>query len=326
MPSLRELRDRAVIRPVKQAVEDQLLDLPGVTAVDIGDRRIAGRRSGEQGIVVSVRCKRPADQLDPAALVPADVLGIPVDVIEEEPRLHHLDRCAEQLPAGVRSVRSGMLSGGAGLAPGRAVRMAPPQVRVIGAYRRVGTLGAVVTGNASTAVAMGLTTFDVACLDDAWSVGDRVVDPDTGAACADLARAVLSGRADAAAVTLLPDVAHSRSISGIGPLTGHGPVQPGDVVRKFGYGTGFSEGVVLSTDVTLRLDHGEALGVCVLREQLRIRSMARLREFAAPGDAGAVLVNPDNRAVGLHLAGNADGSVGFASPIADVLTELDVDL
>lgn len=325
MPSLSELRDRAVIRPVKRAVEDQLLDLPGVTAVDLGERRTGGRRTGQQGIVVSVRRKRRADQLDPAALVPGDVLGIPVDVVEEEPRLHHLDCCAEEVPARSGSVRAGMLSGGAGIALGRAVRMTPPEVLVSGAYRRVGTLGAVVTGHASAPVAMGLTTFDVACVDDAWAVGDRVVDPDTGAGCADLARAALSGRVDAAAVALLPDVAHSRSVSGIGPVTGHGPVQPGDEVRKFGYGTGLTEGVVLSTDVTLRLDHGQALGVRVLREQLRIGSTSP-RPFAGPGDAGAVLLNRDNRVVALHLAGNAAGTVGFASPIADVLAELDVDL
>ena len=325
MPSLSELRDRAVIRPVKRAVEDQLLDLPGVTAVDIGDRRTGGRRTGQQGIVVSVRRKRRADQLPPAALVPADVLGIPVDVVEEEPRLHHLDRCAEEMPAGSSAVRSGMLSGGVGIAPGRAVRIASPGVPVSGAYRRAGTLGVVVTGRASAPVAMGLTTFDVACVDDAWAVGDRMVDPDTGAACADLARAALSGRVDAAAVVLLPDVAHSRSVSGIGPVTGHGPVQPGDVVRKFGHGTGATEGVVLSTDATLRLDHGDALGVRVLREQLRVGSTSS-RPFAGPGDAGAVLVNQDNRVAALHLAGNAAGTAGFASPIADVLAELDVDL
>jgi hypothetical protein len=39
-----------------------------------------------------------------------------------------------------------------------------------------------------------------------------------------------------------------------------------------------------------------------------------------------VLLNRDNRVVALHVAGNAAGTVGFASPIADVLAELDVDL
>lgn len=326
MRSIRELRDRAVIRPIKQAVEDQLLDLPGVTAVDIGDRRTAGRRTGEQVIVVSVRRKRPADQLDPDARVPCDVLGIPVDVIEEEPELHHLDCCARELPPAGRAVRSGVLAGGAGIAPSRSVWATPPLVPVAAEYRRIGTLGAVVTGSAPAAITMGLTTFDVACADDAWSVGDRMVDPDTGAACADLSRAALSGRVDAAAVSLVPGVAHVRAVSGIGPVTGQSTAYPGEVVRKFGYGSAFSEGVVLSTDTTLRLDHGTTLGVRVLREQLRVRSLSALGRFADRGDAGAVLLNADNRVVGLHLAGNRDGRMGFASPIADVLTELDVDL
>lgn len=326
MRSIRELRDRAVIRPVKQAVEDQLLDLPGVTAVDIGDRSVGGRRTGEQVIVVSVRRKRPADQLSPDVLLPGDVLGIPVDVIEEEPALHHLDRWVAEVPEPSGVLRSGVLAGGAGISPGRSVWMVPPQVRVAGQHRRVGTLGAVVVGHSPTTVIMGLTTFDVACADDAWSVGDRMIDPDSGAECADLARAALSGRVDAAAVTLVPEVAYSRTVSGIGAVTGQSTAYPGEIVRKFGYGTAFSEGIVLSTDTTLRLDHGDALGVRVLREQLRVRAISPVCRFAGRGDAGAVLLNTDNRVVGLHLAGNRDGSMGFASPIVDVLAELDVEL
>ena len=40
---------------------------------------------------------------------------------------------------------------------------------------------------------MGLTTFDVACLDDAWSVGDQMTDPEAGRVCAGLARAAGEG-------------------------------------------------------------------------------------------------------------------------------------
>lgn len=54
MTTTSELRDKAIIRPVKRAVEDDLLDLPGVLAVDIGEKRVAGRRTGHQAIVVSV--------------------------------------------------------------------------------------------------------------------------------------------------------------------------------------------------------------------------------------------------------------------------------
>lgn len=363
MLSIKELRDRAVIRPIKQAVEDQLLDLPGVTAVDIGQRRVAGRGTGEQAIVVSVRRKRPAEQLASDARVPDDVLDIPVDVIQEEPVLHHAHRFpgaqadfpgaragfpegqagfAEPAAPARRHPRQrqnsqrgaehdhcreiGEVVGGTGIAPSRRIAVVPPVVEVAGEYRRVGTLGAVVTGHAPAAVRMGLTTFDVACMDDAWSVGDRMLEPGGGHVYADLTRAALSGRVDAAAVTLGGELSHSCAVAGIGLVTGQSAAYPGEVVRKCGYGTGISSGVVASADVTLQLDHGDALGVRVLREQLRVESTCPSVPFAGYGDAGAAVVNAEGRVVGLHVAGNRDGTAGFACPIGDVLAELDVEL
>ena len=347
MLSIKELRDRAVIRPIKQAVEDQLLDLPGVTAVDIGERRVAGRGTGEQAIVVSVRRKRPVEQLAADACVPHDVLDIPVDVIQEEPVLHHahrfpgarvdLSRAQADFPgqqAGFPGRQAehdhfreiGEVVGGTGIAPSRRIAVVPPVVEVAGEYRRVGTLGAVVTGHAPAAVRMGLTTFDVACMDDAWSVGDRMLEPGGGHVYADLTRAALSGRVDAAAVTLGGELSHSCAVAGIGLVTGQSAAYSGEVVRKCGYGTGLSSGVVASADVTLQLDHGDALGVRVLREQLRVESTCPSVPFAGYGDAGAAVVNAEGRVVGLHVAGNRAGTAGFACPIGDVLAELDVEL
>ena len=326
MLSIRELRDRAVIRPIKRAVEDQLLDLPGVTAVDIGEKLTAGRSTGTQVIVVSVASKVPAERLPVAARVPVDILGIPTDVVEETPVLHHLHAGLHSpvTPRQRRTDRIGAVRGGGGIAPDRAVRLGPPEVEVLGEYRRIGTLGLLVTGNAPASVPMGLTTFDVACLDDAWSVGDRMVDPDAGEMYADLARAALSGRVDAAAVTLGPGVDHSAAIDGIGPITGKRGAYPGEAVRKSGYGTGLTSGIVRSIDTTLRVDHGDALGVRVLREQMRIT--AAPARFTGPGDAGAAVIDRMGQVVGLLIGGSGGGAVGFASPIADVLAELDVEL
>ena len=190
MLSIRELRDRAVIRPIKRAVEDQLLDLPGVTGVDIGEKHRAGRRTGQQVIVVSVVRKRPSEDVPPEVRIPDDVLGIPTDVVEEQPVLQHIhcDTRDPLPPRQRRGDRSGMVCGGSGISPCRGVRLAPPDVPVAGEYRRVGTLGMLVTGNAPAVVTMGLTTFDVACLDDAWSVGDRMAEPGQERVQADLAR------------------------------------------------------------------------------------------------------------------------------------------
>ncbi len=216
------------------------------------------------------------------------------------------------------------MRGGSGIAPCRAVYLSPPTVPTAGEYRRIGTLGAIVTGIAPTAVPMGLTTFDVGCLDDAWAVGDRMVDPDGGRVHTELARAALSGRVDAAAVAIAPGSETSCVVDGIGPVTGHATAYPGEQVCKNGFGTGVTHGVVTSVDATVRIDHGEALGVRVLREQIRITA-ADLR-FCGPGDAGAAVLDPGGRIIGLHVAGSRGGVVGFASPIADVLAELDVEL
>lgn len=326
MLSIRELRDRAVIRPIKRAVEDQLLDLPGVTAVDIGVQHRAGEPTGQQVIVVSVIRKKPREQLVAGACVPGDVFGIPTDVIEEQPVLQHI-HCARDEPLAScreRSERPGVVQGGSGIAPCRAVHLAPPMVPNSGEYRRIGTLGAIVTGTSPTVVPMGLTTFDVGCLDDAWAVGDRMLDPEGGRVHTELARAALSGRVDAAAVAIAPGSETSCVVDGIGPVTGHATAYPGERVRKNGFGTGVTVGIITSVDATVRIDHGEALGVRVLREQIRITA-ADLR-FCGPGDAGAAVIDPGGRIIGLHVAGSRGGAFGFASPIADVLAELDVEL
>jgi hypothetical protein len=326
MLSIRELRDRAVIRPVKRAVEDQLFDLPGVVAVDIGEKCRGGRSTGEQGIVVSVPRKRPLSQLAAGAGVPADILGIPTDVIEEEPILHH-DHYPGPGPLLRRRHRDASITvlGCRGIAPCRPVLLGRSEVAVPGGYRRIGTLGALVTGHPPTAGALGLTTFDVACMDDAWSVGDQMIDPTTGRVYADLARAALSSRVDAAAVTISGGHRPPRVIASVGPVAGERSAYPGKGVRKNGYGTGITDGVVVSTDTTLRVDHGEALGVRILREQFRIRAVPVNTRFAGPGDSGAALVNSDGRIVALHLGGSRDGTTGFACPIANVLAELDVE-
>ncbi|MFD0491557.1 hypothetical protein ACFQ0O_35990 [Saccharopolyspora spinosporotrichia] len=95
-------------------------------------------------------------------------------------------------------------------------------------------------------------------------------------------------------------------------------------MRKSGYATGLTSGIVTSIDTTLRVDHGDALGVRILREQMRITTTAA--RFAGAGDAGAALIDSTGYVVGLHIAGSGDGETGFASPIADVLAELDVEL
>lgn len=328
MLNIRELRDRAIIRPVKRAVEDQLLDVPGVIAVDIGEKRTGGRGTGMQVIVVSVPVKRPADELPAGTEVPAEIRGVRTDVIEEQLVLH-LGHCGAEEPPVLVERRCGgtaPIAGGIGIAPSRPVRLASPGAQSASEHRRIGTLGALVTGHAPAPVVMGLTTFDVACMDDAWAVGDRMIEPGSGHIYADLARAALSSRVDAAAVTIGGGLDYSCTIAGIGSIGGVGAAYPGETIHKRGYGTALTSGRVISTDATLRINHGDALGIRTLREQIRVAVMPPATRFAGEGDAGAALINSGGRVVGLHIGGTQDATIGFACPIADVLAELDVEL
>jgi hypothetical protein len=78
-PTLAEARD------VKERVEASLLALPGVTGVDVGYKLVAGKKTDLVAIRVYVASKQdvPAEQQ-----IPAEIEGIPTDVIERRFVLH----------------------------------------------------------------------------------------------------------------------------------------------------------------------------------------------------------------------------------------------
>ncbi len=70
------------VKAVKAAHEKELLRKANVVGVGVGLCQRGGRLTGEACIVVSVRRKLPASQLEPADLVPPELDGVPVDVQE----------------------------------------------------------------------------------------------------------------------------------------------------------------------------------------------------------------------------------------------------
>jgi hypothetical protein len=318
---------RAGIRPVKRRVEVGLLSRRGVVGVDIGEKVTAGRRTGQVGIVVYVRRKLPAARLLASDVVPAEIEGIATDVVADDVVLHRalLD---SEFPPARGAERHRQVLGGISLGPWRTVQLSPPDAPRPGEYAIVGTLGALVTDRVGHV--MGLTTFHAACVDDAWSVGDEMVHPSRvdggshGDVVGTLCRAALSGSVDGAAVLLAPGRSYRPSIVDIGPVTGTAAAARGGVVRKRGRTTGLTTGRIASVDATVLMDYRDGLGVRVLRDQIRIEAVGGI--MGDYGDSGAAVVDPDNRVVGLYVAGNTSGTVAFASPIGKVLDELDVDL
>lgn len=313
------------IRPIKRMVEDEFLSRPGVIGVDIGEKVVAGRPTGQAAIIVFVRSKRHSQRF----AIPVQVAGVPTDVVEDSFVLHRAVISSDGVEG---AERHQSLVGGIGVGPCRAIRFVPPDVESAGDYLVVGTLGALVVSRAPARQLMGLTSFHVACVDDAWSVGDPMAHPsrvDGGHPLVDrigtLSRAALSGTVDGAALLLTPGRQVLPEVVGLGPVTGSGTARVGALVRKRGRTTGVTEGVVASTDAVVSLDFGNGIGVRTLRDQIRVeaRPGGRLGDH---GDSGAVLMDECNRVVGLYFAGNESGAVGFANPIDRVLDQLDVDV
>jgi hypothetical protein len=64
------------------------LAIPGVHSVAIGGKKVGGKATADTAIAVFVEKKRPASELKPDEVIPAEIEGVKTDVIEEAmPRL-----------------------------------------------------------------------------------------------------------------------------------------------------------------------------------------------------------------------------------------------
>ncbi len=72
-------------RAVKRQAEATLMQIPGVTGVDVGFKQVNGAPTETLAIRVFVSNKR---DVPPAEAIPAEIEGVPVDVIERRFTLH----------------------------------------------------------------------------------------------------------------------------------------------------------------------------------------------------------------------------------------------
>ena len=324
---------RGQIRPVKQAAEDRLLALPGVQGVDIDHKISGGEVTDQLSIVVYVAEKKDPDKLKKAERIPAEIDGIPTDVQEEVIELQSLLVPQEQLLSGVDTGKYTPLRGGVSMGPCRGIYMEPPDVPSPGHYLTSGTLGAMVRDR-STGARMALTNFHVACVDDTWSVGDAMAQPsrpDGGSCPADrygtLTRSSLSENVDGAVITLDEGVDRECRIEEIGDVQGTVAAQVGTAVRKRGRTTRLTFGQVASTDATVTVNFGDGIGTRTLKNQIRVTpDTGQNARFSDRGDSGSVVVDANNRVLGLLWAGATNGSATFLNPINHVLNELDIEL
>ncbi|MFK8024900.1 MAG: hypothetical protein AB8G26_13150 [Ilumatobacter sp.] len=322
---------RNEIRPVKRRVEDELLSKKNVHGVDIAEKITDGEATGELSIVVYVEEK--GGRLAAKDKVPEEIDGIKTDVqVAEVFRPHPALLLQDDVEIHPDEVRYDTLQGGMSIGPCRSIFKEPPEVDTAGNYVFTGTLGCIVTDRTSGDPMM-LTNFHVACVDDTWSVGDRISQPslvDTGSCPTDdvgaIVRAVLSSNVDGAVLSI-DSRPTSCEILEIGDITGTATTTDGAAVRKRGRTTGYTHGEVTSVDYTTAIDYGDGIGSVTFYDQIRIAvDSSQSTQFGNSGDSGSVVVDANDKVVGLYFAGTSDGSLGVANPIAVVLDELDVDM
>jgi hypothetical protein len=337
MPRIYRKEEVEAIKPIKESVEKDFMEMENVTGVGIGPKIVNGEYTDELAIQVYVAEKKDQKSLKKNEIIPKTIDNIKTDIIERTFVLQHLPVLLDDIAIMEDATKYDTLMGGISIGPCRSVYLKPPEVPQAGYYVFVGTLGAVVKDNA-TGNKMLLSNFHVMCVDDQWKVGDKMAQPslvDGGKCPADvvgeLQRAALNTDVDAAisSHTARPI---SCEIKEIGNVTGTGNAAIGLAVRKRGRTTGLTYGKVDSLNMTVQINYGNGLGVKTLKNQIHIEpDKTKSPIFGNHGDSGSAVVNDKNEIVGLHFAGGQDAQGnpvgdGIANPIQKVLTALNISV
>ena len=332
--------EHAEVRRAQLRHQAALLAKPNVVGLGIGLKTVRGRRGERLCLAALVRCKVPRAALDPEALIPDQIEGVPTDVIE----------VGEVRALSARTTRLRPAPGGVSL--GHVLVMA-------------GTLGCVVRDRAS-GDALILSNNHVLADANQASPGDAILQPgaiDGGHDPADVIAAlerfsviqfarepatcpVARGlvqlvntlaawtgfnhrleawREDPLAINRI-DAAVARpfdendvlpEVLEIGPVRGTRPAELGLKVRKSGRSSGVTTGEVTVLDATITVGYGERTA--------RFAGQIVTTPMSRPGDSGSVLVEAGgSRAVGLLFAGS--DQVTLHNPIESVLSALAVEL
>ena len=133
---------------------------------------------------------------------------------------------------------------------------------------------------------------------------------------------------DAAIAKVDPGIAFDQEICSIGKVKGTNPATALLKVKKHGRTSGYTEGSItdLSLDVNVGLDHNNPSKAVLFQDQLRIHKSHSFSSWAQFGDSGSLVLDMEDRAVGLYFAGPANGVYGIANRIEEVIKRMEIKL
>jgi hypothetical protein len=317
---------------------DRLLAKPNVVGVGIARKHREGRRLDDVCVVALVRRKLPRAGLEAQAVVPAEVDGVPTDVVEVGDLKAFVARTERWRPApGGVSVGHYLITAGT---LGAVVRDRDSGARLILSNNHVLANG----NNASSEDPIlqpgtadgGREESDTLALLERFAPIAYSLEPATcglARGVADLANLLAQwmgskhrlqairadpsavNRVDAAVARPLDEAAVSDDILDIGRVVGTLAPTLGLRVRKSGRTTGLTSGEITVIEATVDVGYDDRLA--------RFEGQILTGPMSEPGDSGSLLVAADSlQAVGLLFAGSAQTTI--YNPIAEVLSALAV--
>lgn len=299
------------VLPVKVAVEDKLLGLPGVTGVDIAHKVVAGTPTAIPCILVFVANK---GQFYPEHEIPKFIEGIPTDV--EEAVFRH----SASTPA-TDQARYDPCQGGSSTAPARFTD-------------RYGTLGMLVT-DAASGNKVWLSNYHVFCSNSGWSgpgVDRDVTQPAVGLGgnpATDTIGQVLRGVYGQVVVPwgfdLYVDAAICSSggratdpnVIHVGAAQGAANAVENSLVTKYGATTLRTSGQVTSTNFTA------PIGGTTFYYQVRVAPpFPGAPLFSDLGDSGSAVFDENFNVIGLVTA--IGGGYTIVNPIGQIISALNI--
>ena len=287
-----------------------LRQYPNVCGLGVGFKVKKGKRLNTLALRVYVTQKVPKSRLEPADRLPANIEGLPVDVIVREPVFRLFD---PYHPSPENAARYVVLRGGISL----------------GVEGRTGTLGGSTFENGSLLDVM-LTNWHVACEEVNCSAGTGVQPGVFDGAGSErpvgrVLRSVLDEKVDCAVLGLNGVAFLERTVHGVGPLGVPVAAELGMAVQKVGRTTGVTTGTITDIDADVDVEVASGGGGSTFHHEGQI-------EFEGDdgmiqrGDSGSLLLEMNGNVVGLCYAGAEDGDKGDACHIQDVLNALDINL
>jgi hypothetical protein len=329
--------DDAKFFAAKRAAHPRLFSIPGVRSVAIGHKVTGGINTRQVAIVVKVERKRQRAEIPTDELIPAEIDGIPTDVMEWSAEVYCIATVDDS-----KSYRP--LLGG--------VRIAIDFPSGATGFGTMGFIGHTIANGAVVGVTCKhVVSFPPTPAGSLLS-GVKVGQPtssDSSSCCSDIFGTVHGGvektstaLVDAAMVLFKKNDKYFRDIVSMGQVAGvRPPLGTADLnttkVFKRGQRTGQTSGVIsgidksgtygtppVTLDLGIEITPDSATPIwddCV--EQGQCAGMTNFQAFACEGDSGAAVYDEQNMLVGLFRSLHCDGTA-MATPIAVVTNELKI--